>query len=59
MTRTVTRAARETLDELRSTGTTMGRLEDMATFDEVNRVVGLTKADEFERSITDAASDGP
>ncbi len=58
VTRTVTRAARETLDELRSTGTTMGRLDEMATFDEVNRVVGLTEADEFERSITDAASDG-
>jgi len=58
VTRTVTRAARETLDELRSTGTTMGRLEAMATFDEVNRVVGLPEADEFERAITDAASDG-
>jgi len=30
----------------------------MATFDEVNRVVGLPEADEFERAITDAASDG-
>jgi len=58
VTRTVTLAARETLDELRSTGTTMGRLDAMATFDEVNRVVGLTEADEFERSIADAASDG-
>ena len=58
VTRTVTLAAQETLDELRSTGTTMGRLDAMATFDEVNRVVGLTEADEFERSITDAASDG-
>ena len=58
VTRTVTRAARETLDELRNTGTTMGRLDEMATFDEVNRVVGLTEADEFERAITDAESDG-
>jgi 2-methylisocitrate lyase-like PEP mutase family enzyme len=58
VTRTVTRAAREVLDELRSTGTTVGRLSEMATFDEVNRVVGLTEADEFERSITDAESDG-
>ncbi len=58
VTRTVTLAAQKTLDELRSTGTTMGRLDAMATFDEVNRVVGLTEADEFERSITDAASDG-
>ena len=58
VTRTVTRAAREMLDELRSTGTTIGRLDQMATFDEVNRVVGLSEADEFERSITDAASDG-
>jgi len=58
VTRTVTLAAQETLDELRSTGTTMGRLDAMATFDEVNRVVGLTEADEFERYITDAASDG-
>ena len=58
VTRTVTLAAQETLDELRTTGTTMGRLDAMATFDEVNRVVGLTEADEFERSITDAASDG-
>ncbi|GMQ85838.1 MAG: isocitrate lyase/PEP mutase family protein [Acidimicrobiia bacterium] len=59
VTRTVTQAARKTLSELRATGTTTGRLEDMATFDELNRVVGLGEADQWERSIKDAASKRP
>jgi len=59
VTRTVTQAARETLSELHATGTTTGRLDDMATFDELNRVVGLGEADEWERSIKDAASERP
>ena len=57
VTRTVTRAAQDTLDELHRTGTTSGRLESMATFDEVNRVVGLTDADNWERRIQDAAAE--
>lgn len=59
VTRTVTRAARDTLDELHQTGTTAGRLDQMATFDEVNRVVGLKEADDWERSIQEVATDGP
>lgn len=57
LTRAVTRAAQDTLDELSRTGTTAGMLDEMATFDEVNRVVGLVEADDWERSIGDAASD--
>ncbi len=59
LTRTVTKAAQDTLDELRRTGTTSGRLDTMATFDEVNRVVGLTEADDWERRIQDAAAEEP
>ena len=57
LTRTVTKAAQDTLDELHRTGTTSGRLDTMATFDEVNRVVGLTEADDWERRIQDAATE--
>lgn len=57
VTRTVTRAAQDTLDELQRTGTTSGRLDSMASFDEVNRVVGLSEADNWERRIQDAATD--
>jgi 2-methylisocitrate lyase-like PEP mutase family enzyme len=59
VTRTVTRAAQDTLDELQRTGTTSGRLDAMATFDEVNRVVGLAEADDWERRIQDAATEEP
>ncbi len=59
VTRTVTKAAQDTLDELRRTGTTAGRLDTMATFDEVNRVVGLTEADDWERRIQDAITEEP
>jgi 2-methylisocitrate lyase-like PEP mutase family enzyme len=59
VTRTVTKAAQDTLDELQRTGTTSGRLDTMATFDEVNRVVGLAEADDWERRIQDAATEGP
>ncbi len=59
VTRTVTKAAQDTLDELQRTGTTSGRLDAMATFDEVNRVVGLTEADDWERRIQDAATEEP
>lgn len=57
LTRAVTRAAQVTLDELARNGTTVGRLGEMATFDEVNQVVGLDEADDWERSIADEASD--
>ncbi len=59
VTRTVTKAAQDTLDELQRTGTTSGRLDAMATFDEVNRVVGLTEAEDWERRIQDAATEEP
>jgi 2-methylisocitrate lyase-like PEP mutase family enzyme len=59
VTRTVTKAAQDTLEELHRTGTTSGRLDSMATFDEVNRVVGLTEADDWERRIQDAVTEEP
>ena len=58
LTRTVTRASQETLSELHRSGTTEALLDDMATFDEVNRVVGLSESDDWERSIADLSEDG-
>jgi 2,3-dimethylmalate lyase len=56
ITRTVTRAARSVLKELAERGTTRGMIDDMATFDEVNELVGLNDADTWERSISEEAS---
>ena len=58
ITRTVTRAARALLLSLAEAGSTREMIGDMATFDEVNELVGLTDADEWERSISKDASKG-
>lgn len=55
--RTATLAAREMLEELAADGTTAGRLDKMASFQEVNRLVGLADADEWEQGIADRSAD--
>jgi len=57
LTRTVTGAARALLRELAGAGSTQSMIDDMATFDEVNNLVGLGDADQWERSISKEASD--
>jgi len=57
ITRTTTAAARSMLEELRGSGTTEGYLDRMASFQDVNALVGLESADEWERSIADRARD--
>ena len=57
ITRSVTKVARDVLAELRKSGTTAGRLDDMATFGEVNEVVGLEAANEWEQGIADRSAD--
>ena len=57
ITRTVTRGARDVLAELHKTGTTAGRLDDMASFSDVNQVVGLEAANEWEQAIADRSAD--
>ena len=59
ITRTVVRAAGEMLDELRATGSTEGRLDTMASFDDVNRLVGLAEADTWERAIAERSTETP
>lgn len=51
ITRATTLAAREMLEELAAEGTTAGRLDRMASFEEVNRVVGLADANAWEKEI--------
>ena len=51
ITRSVVPAAREMLAELKAEGTTAGRLDRMATFQDVNEVVGLTDRNEWEAMI--------
>ncbi len=58
ITRTVTGAARSLLRELAEAGSTREMIGEMATFDEVNELVGLTDADEWERSISEDVSKG-
>lgn len=58
ITRTATLAAREVLAELAATGTTAGRLDRMASFQDLNEVVGLTDANDWEQEIADRSS-GP
>ena len=53
LTRALTRAATDTLAELSRSGSTANHLEHMATFDEVNDIVGLHEADAWEQSIAD------
>lgn len=57
ITRMVTRAARSLLQELAEHGTTEGILDDMATFEDVNRLVGLNDADAWEQRISERASE--
>jgi len=56
ITRTVTWAARSLLQKLAEVGSTGEMIDDMATFDEVNELVGLIEYDEWERSISENAS---
>ncbi len=58
ITRTATLAAREVLAELAATGTTAGRLDRMASFQDLNEVVGLADANDWEQEIADRSS-GP
>lgn len=55
ITRSIVPAARAVLDELASKGTTAGRLAQMATFQDVNDVLGLTAANEWEAAIAERA----
>jgi len=57
ITRTVTKSAREILAELKAQGTTAGRLDEMASFQDVNRVVGLADSNDWERDITARAAE--
>lgn len=55
LTRALTRRAFEVLGELRRTGTTAGVLDEMATFDEVNELLGLPEMRAWEeRTIGDS-----
>ncbi|MEE8406822.1 MAG: isocitrate lyase/PEP mutase family protein [Acidimicrobiia bacterium] len=56
ITRTVTGAARSLLQNLANSGSTTEMIDNMATFDEINDLVGLKDADDWERSITEDAS---
>ena len=57
ITRIVTSAARSLLRELAEHGTTKGMLDEMATFEDVNRLVGLDDADAWEQAISERASE--
>ena len=57
ITRTVTKSAREILAELKAQGTTAGRLDEMASFQDVNRVVGLADSNDWERDIAARAAE--
>lgn len=56
ITRTATLAAREVLEELAATGTTAGRLDKMASFQDLNRVVGLADSNDWEQDIAKRSS---
>lgn len=58
ITRTVTGAAEAMLGELRLAGSTSGVLDSMASFDDLNQLVGLSDADDWERAIRDRSSGG-
>lgn len=53
ITRAVTTAARDLLAELATPGTTAGRLDRMATFQDVNALVDLEGFDDWEQTISD------
>lgn len=56
ITRSIVPAARAVLGELAAKGTTSGWLEHMATFQDVNSVLGLDAANEWESEISKRAS---
>jgi 2-methylisocitrate lyase-like PEP mutase family enzyme len=58
ITRSIVPAARAVLGELAAEGTTSGWLDRMATFDDVNEVLGLDEANRWENSISERARDG-
>ncbi len=58
ITRSIVPAARAVLGELASEGTTDGWLERMATFHDVNELLGLDEANRWESSIFERARDG-
>ena len=55
ITRSVVPATRAVLEELKRRGTTAGWLDQMASFQDVNEVLGLTEADEWEAVIAERA----
>jgi 2-methylisocitrate lyase-like PEP mutase family enzyme len=55
ITRSVVPAARAVLNELATQGTTAGWLDQMATFQDVNDVLGLTEANTWEAAIAERA----
>ena len=55
ITRSVVPATRAVLEELKLSGTTAGWLDQMASFQDVNEVLGLTEADEWEAVIAERA----
>jgi 2-methylisocitrate lyase-like PEP mutase family enzyme len=55
ITRSIVPAARAVLSELAVAGTTSGWLDRMATFQEVNSVLGLDEANSWESEIADRA----
>lgn len=59
ISRATTRTAQTLLTDLATTGTTEGSLDQMATFLEVNAVVGLDDANAWEQHISDVASERP
>ena len=58
ITRSIVPAARAVLGELAAEGTTSGWLDRMATFRDVNEVLGLDEANEWENSISERAREG-
>lgn len=58
ITRSIVPAARAVLGELASEGTTTRWLERMATFHDVNELLGLDEANRWETSIFERATDG-
>ena len=58
LTRALVPVAQEMLSDLRATGSTLGWLDRMATFNEVNEIVGLDAANAWEAEIGRRASEG-
>ena len=57
LTRTLVPVAQQMLADLRDEGSTLGWLDKMATFNEVNEVVGLGEANAWEADIARRASE--